>query len=260
VLSYNILFGAGVDRKYDDLLPPELRSRNRLPELISFINGVKPDILGIQEANGWNTGNPSIIRQVARQLDMNYYLAEAPNDFHVVLLTKFKIVSMENLSGTEGSPIFESMRALRATLLTPDGQSLNVFIVHFDPFSTRIRLHQVDALIDELEPYKEQVTSLLGDMNFCVGWPEYTILGHAGWQHAAVATDIDQIWISPSATWTSKPLSLLGNFARDLRDLSDHMPVGTEINIYPAGVNNPVSTPYPYADQYIPGPDCRGLE
>jgi endonuclease/exonuclease/phosphatase family metal-dependent hydrolase len=256
VLSYNILFGAGVDRKYDDLLLPKLRNRNRLPELISFITAVNPDILGIQEANGWDTGTPSVIRQVARQLDMNYYLAKAPNDFHVVLLTKFKIVSIENLSGEEGDINFETMRALRATLLTPDEQSLNVFIVHFDPFSTRIRLHQVDALIHELEPYNEQTTILLGDMNFCVGSPEYKIVEQAGWQPIAVATDIDQLWISPAAKWTSKPLSMLGNFALHLRDLSDHLPVGAEISIYSTSASAPIFTSFPYTHRYAPGPDC----
>jgi endonuclease/exonuclease/phosphatase family metal-dependent hydrolase len=257
VISYNVLFGAGVDRQYDDLLPAELRNKNRLPGLVSFIDGVKPGILGIQEANGWNTGSPLVVEQVAEQLEMNdYYLAEAPNDFHVVLFTKFKITEAENLSGTEGDAMFETMRALRATLLTPDGQSLHVFVVHFDPFSTRVRLHQVEALIDHVELYKEQGTIILGDMNFCVHSPEYATLARAGWKHIALANDIDQIWISPIANWSSQPLPVLGNFAREFIDLSDHLPVGAEISMYPGGVAAPASTTYPYADQYSPGPDC----
>jgi endonuclease/exonuclease/phosphatase family metal-dependent hydrolase len=256
VISYNVLFGAGVDRQYDDLLPTELRNTNRLPELVSFIHGVKPDILGIQEANGWNTGSPLVVEQVAEQLEMNYYLAEAPNDFHVVLFTKFEIVEAENLSGKEGDATFETMRALRATLLTPEGQSLHVFVVHFDPFSTRLRLHQVWALIDRVEPYKEQRTIILGDMNFCVRSPEYATLRQAGWKHIALATDIDQIWIAPIANWSSQPLPVPGNFARGSIDLSDHLPVGAEISMYPGWVRAPASTTYPYTDQYSPGPDC----
>ena len=256
VMSYNVLFGAGVDRQYDDLLPVELRNENRLPEFLSIINGVKPGILGIQEANGWDRGDPPVVQQVANQLHMNHYLANAPNDFHVVLLTKFEITSVENLSGKEGDTIFETMRALRATLLTPDEQSLNVFVIHLDPFSTRIRLYQVEALLNELEPYKEQTTILMGDMNFCVGWPEYTIVEQAGWQHVAVATDIDQIWISPAVHWASKPLFLLGNFAMDLRDASDHLPVSSEISIYPNSAGTPISTSSALADLYSPGPDC----
>jgi endonuclease/exonuclease/phosphatase family metal-dependent hydrolase len=256
VISYNVLFGAGVDRKYDDLLPVDLRNKNRLPEFLSIIDGVKPDILGIQEANGWDRGDPPIVEQVAEHLDMNYYLANAPNDFHVVLLTKFEIIAVENLSGEEGDVIFETMRALRATLLTPDKQFLNIFVVHLDPLSTRIRLYQVEALINQLEPYREQTTLLLGDMNFCVGWPEYTMLEQAGWQHVAVATDIDQIWISPAANWTSQSLHPPGNIAMDLRGLSDHLPVGSEISIYPDSVGTPTSTTYSLADRYSPGPDC----
>ena len=256
VMSYNVLFGAGVDRQYDDLLLPELRNKNRLPELVSFIKGAKLDILGIEEANGWNRGDPRVVEQVAEQLEMNYYLAEAPNDFHVVLLTKFEITEAKNLSGKEGDTVFETMRALRATLLTPNEQSFNIFIVHLDPFSTKIRLYQLDALMDELEPYKGQTTILMGDMNFCVDWPEYTILEKAGWQHVALATDIDQIWISPTANWTSKPLRILGSSASNLRRLSDHLPASAEISIYPTGAGTNMSTPYPYADRYVPGPDC----
>jgi endonuclease/exonuclease/phosphatase family metal-dependent hydrolase len=253
VMSYNVLFGAGVDRHYDKLLLPELRNKNRLPELVSFIKAAKLDILGIEEANGWNRGDPRVVEQVAEQLEMNYYLAEAPNGFHVVLLTKFEITEAKNLSGKEGDPVFETMRALRATLLTPNGQSLNIFIVHLEPFATKIRLHQLDALMDELEPYKGQTTILMGDMNFCVDWPEYTILEQAGWQHVALATNVDQIWISPTANWTSKPLLIPGSSARGL---SDHMPVSAEIGIFQTTARTTMSTPYPYADRYVPGPDC----
>ena len=254
VMSFNILFGAGVDRRYDNLLVPELRNKSRVPGLVSFLNGVKPDILAIQEANGWNRGDPAVVEQIAEQLEMNYFLAEAPNEFHVMLFSKFKITTAENLSGKKGDATFETMRALKATLLMPDGGSLQVFVIHLDPFSTPIRLGQVAALMDHLEPYKTQTTILLGDMNFCVGWPEYKIVERAGWRYVAVATDIDMIWISPSANWASRPLLVLGNYARDLQGLSDHQPVGAEISIYPAGT--PVSRPYPYAEQYKPGPDC----
>jgi len=255
VMSYNVLFGAGVDRQYDDLLIPELRNKNRLPELVSFIKGAKLDILGIEEANGWNGGDPRVIEHVAEQLEMNYYLAEAPNNFHVVLLTKFEITEAKNLSGKEGNAVFATMRALRARLRTPNGQSLNIFIVHLDPFSTKIRLYQLNALMDELEPYKGQTTIFMGDMNFCVDSPEYTILEKAGWQHVALATDIDQIWISPIANWTSIPLLIPGSSTSDLRVLSDHLPVSAEISIY-SGARTNISTPYPYAGRYVPGPDC----
>ena len=233
VISFNILYGAGVDRRYDNLLVPELRNKSRVPGLVSFLKDVKPDILAIQEANGWNRGDPAIVEQVAEQLEMNYFLAEAPNEFHVVLFTRFKIATAENLSGKKGDATFETMRALRATLLTPDGGSLHVFVIHLDPFITSIRLGQVAALMDQLEPYKTQTTILLGDMNFCVGWPEYKIVEQAGWRHVAVATDLDMIWISPSANWTGRSLSLSGNDTTAFQGLSDHQPVGAEISIYP---------------------------
>ena len=93
-------------------------------------------------------------------------------------------------------------------------------------------------------------------MNFCVGSPEYTILARVDWRHVALATDVDQIWIPSATNWTVKPLLVLGKFARDLWSLSDHFPVGAEIILYPTWVGIPASTPYPYADRYVLGPDC----
>jgi endonuclease/exonuclease/phosphatase family metal-dependent hydrolase len=156
----------------------------------------------------------------------------------------------------EGDPVFETMRALWARLLTPRGQFLNIFIVHLEPFSTKIRLHQLDALMAELGPYKGQTTILMEDMNFCVHWPEYTILEQAGWQHVTLATNVDQIWISPDANWTSNLMAIPGNSARDLRGLSDHMPVSAELSIYPTGASTPMSTPSPFADRHEPGSGC----
>jgi endonuclease/exonuclease/phosphatase family metal-dependent hydrolase len=248
VVSYNILFGAGVDRQYDDLLPSELKNKNRLPELLSFLQEAKPDIMGIQEANGWDRGNPVVVHQVAEELAMNYYLAEAPNDFHVVLLTRFKIAAVENLSGKEGDPISETMRALRATLLNAEGQSLNVFIVHFDPFSTRIRLCQLDSMINQLDPYKEQTTILLGDMNFSVDSLEYVALRQAGWQPVAVSTEVDQIWIPADTDLSGKPPFMLES---PVSGLSDHLPVGAEFKLDPSPVGISASAPVP---QLVPMP------
>jgi endonuclease/exonuclease/phosphatase family metal-dependent hydrolase len=253
VISYNILFGAGVDRKYDKLLPPEARNKNRLPEFLSFFNEAKPDILGVQEANKWDGGSPPIVQQTAEQLDVNYYLAEAPNDFNVVLFTKFEIVETENLSGKEGDPVFETMRALRATLLTPEEHFLNVFVVHFDPFSARTRLYQLDVIIDKLKPYTVQKTILLGDMNFCVGSLEFMTLERAGWKHIAVASSVDQIWISPAPNWAGKPFIPLGDFAWTL---SDHLPVGTEISLYPTPAVIFTSTAYPQPDKVLSEENC----
>jgi endonuclease/exonuclease/phosphatase family metal-dependent hydrolase len=253
VISYNVFFGAGVDRQYDEHLPAELRNTNRVPEFVSFINEVRPDILGVQEANGWDGNTSPVVHQVAQQLNMNYYLAQAPNHFNLVLFTKFKILETQNLSGKEGDPVFETMRALRALLLTPDNQSLNVFVVHFDPFSTRTRLYQLDAMIDQLEPYKEQRTIVLGDMNFCVGWLEYIVLRRAGWQPVAVASEVDQIWVSQATGWIGKPLLPLENLPWEL---SDHLPVVAEFSVYATPVVSFTTTPDPQPDKPLSEEDC----
>ncbi len=73
-MSYNILYGAGVDRLWDTALPPNLAGQSRLSVLLS------------------------VIQQVGEELSMNYYLAWTASRFHLGLLTKFPILEAENLS------------------------------------------------------------------------------------------------------------------------------------------------------------------
>ncbi|MCI0478074.1 MAG: hypothetical protein L0Y55_17670, partial [Anaerolineales bacterium] len=102
ILSYNILYGAGVERQYDAGVLPHLVGKNRLPDLVSFVRTINPDVWSIQEANGWERGTPPVIQQVAQELGMNYHLAQTPGGFHLGLITKFEIVETENLSAEVG--------------------------------------------------------------------------------------------------------------------------------------------------------------
>jgi endonuclease/exonuclease/phosphatase family metal-dependent hydrolase len=124
-MSYNILLGAGVDRQRDKQLRPQYQNSNRFTDLIVLVKDANPDVLGLQEATDWDRGSPSVIQQVADELKMNYFLAKNPNQMNIAILSKFQIVDAENLSADIGDN-----GALRATLNTPDGEHLNVFVVH----------------------------------------------------------------------------------------------------------------------------------
>lgn len=244
VLSYNILWGAGVDREFDERLHPNQKStfanRNRLPELVSFIKGMNPDILGIQEAAGWDRGTPSVIQKVAEELGMNYYLASgAQSELHVGILSKFKIVETENLSLEVGN-----VGALRVKLTTLDGQPMNVFVVHLDPFSSDLRLCEANTLVQQMQPYFHQRTILMGDLNSRVGSQEYSRLEQAGLKSVAIERfwGIDQILISPSVNWSKT--GWFDSFTMPV-GISDHNPIGTEINLLPTLVTAPTYTPIP---------------
>jgi endonuclease/exonuclease/phosphatase family metal-dependent hydrolase len=233
VMSYNILFGAGVDPAWEQAaaqLSPFAYPGNRLAEIMVVIKAAKPDILGLQEAAGWNNGSPSLAQQVADELGMNYFLAQVDNGLHVVLFTKFEIVAAENLSPQVGN-----VGSLRAELALPDGQPLHVFVVHLDPFSTATRTRQLTLLTQEMALYRSALTLLLGDLNYyCLDNPEqcqeYNILNKAGWRLVQAGRyKIDQIWTSPPLAQSVEAISFPGATF----DISDHLPVGTIIEIVP---------------------------
>ncbi|MBE7555108.1 MAG: endonuclease/exonuclease/phosphatase family protein [Anaerolineales bacterium] len=231
VMSYNILFGAGADPGWEQAaakLSPFAYPGNRLPQILEVIKAAQPDIIGIQEAAGWDKGSPSLAEQVAAELGMNYFLAPTGSGLHVALFTRFKIVEAENLSTRMGN-----VGALRASLATPNGQPVHVFVVHLDPFSAKTRAAELVTLTQEMSPYLQSPTLLLGDMNFfCLDNPadcqEYQVLSQAGWRLATAGPyKIDQIWASPSLNPPVESLPFPGASF----DISDHLPVGAVINL-----------------------------
>ncbi len=233
VMSYNILFGAGVDPGWERAaaqLSPFAYPGNRLAEIMAVIKATKPDILGIQEAAGWNSGSPPLAQQVADELGMNYFLAQVGNGLHVALFIKFEIVAAENLSPQVGN-----VGSLQAELALPNGQPLHVFVVHLDPFSAATRTQELTILTQKMVPYLSTPTLLLGDMNYyCLDNPEqcqeYNVLNKAGWQLAQAGQyKIDQIWASPSLTQPIEAIS----FPSATFDISDHLPVGAIIEVVP---------------------------
>jgi endonuclease/exonuclease/phosphatase family metal-dependent hydrolase len=159
---------------------------------------------------------------------MNYFLAPVGNGLHLAVFSKFDIIETENLSQRMGN-----VGALRATLALPNGQRLHVFVIHLDPFAATTRANELRILTQEMAPYLQSSSLLMGDMNFyCLDTPEdcqeYQVLSRAGWRLALAGPyKIDQIWTSPSVNQPVEPLTFPGaNF-----DISDHLPVGAIINI-----------------------------
>ena len=225
-LTYNILYGAGVNRSRDKDLPLRLRDIDRTPLLMAFLKETNADIVGLQEVVGWQEGSPSFMETFAAELGMNYFLADSQlTDMNVAILTKYEIAETEDYSDQ-----IEAQSYLRAKLITPDGEPLNVFVVHLG--STLIgRSCEVEFLLTKMEPYKQQRTILMGDMNFGAGSPETDLLANAGWIWVTTEPNLarDQIWVSPSMVWTRNQwiLPLVDN-----RKVSDHYPLGSAFDIF----------------------------
>lgn len=237
VLSYNLLYGAGVERQFDSALPASLAGVSRLPELLAYIKRANPDIWAIQEANGWERGTPPVIDQVARELQMHAVLVKTPGGFHLGLLTKLEILDVRDLSPEVGR-----QGALVATLQSAQGDRLTVFVVHLDPATSEARLCELDALAKAIEPYRARPAIVMGDMNFAPASREYAQLTETGWKPVAVeqAWGIDQIWVSPGARWST------GDWFQSLGApgaISDHNPIGAELELYPVSTALPTLAP-----------------
>jgi endonuclease/exonuclease/phosphatase family metal-dependent hydrolase len=237
VMSYNILYGAGAEREFDSALPTEMIGKSRMPQLVAVIRNADPQIIGIQEANGWERGTPPVIAQVARELGMNYAFAKTATGFNLGFLSKFPIIESENLAADIGR-----QGVLRATLTSPDGEPLNVFVAHLDPGSADTRMCEIYALIQRMQPYTRQRTLLMGDMNFDASSREFAQLEQAGWKSVTIERSwgIDQIWIFPSVRWT------ISNWFDSLPEptgISDHNPIGAEIKILPNAIATPTLAP-----------------
>ncbi len=237
LLSYNLLYGAGVERQFDSALPSNLAGTSRLPELLSYVKRANPDIWAVQEANGWERGTPPLIDQVAQELNMHAVLMKSPGGFHLGLLTKFDILDTRDLSADVGR-----QGALRATLRTPRGDLLTVFVVHLDPATSEARLCEIDTLAKEMEPYRARQALIMGDMNFAPASREYARLVATGWKPVTIeqSMGIDQIWASPGVEWSTTDWfqSLIPPSA-----ISDHNPIGAELDLYSGSVVVPTLAP-----------------
>lgn len=238
VMTYNILTGAGVDT-----VPPWGQKYaaqkgfpgNRLSKVLEVIKAADPDILGIQEADGWDKGSPSVAQKVADELGMNYFIAESKSRADVVLFTKFDIKEVESYPTQFASP------ALRAELVTPSDQAINVFVVHLHATDKKINYQELSFMLGEMESYIDDLTILIGDMNFFYVWglkrlvehvlmiaPHVTDLCGAGWCHCA-GQDLDQIWTSPVLEPYAQPGPKIPSELT--RGTSDHMPVVARVRI-----------------------------
>lgn len=238
VATYNILYGAGRDRSNDERISDPFKGIDRSPLLIDYLTQLDADILGLQEATGWDTGDTPYIQTLSQKFGMNYFISTRP-EADSALMTKYPILEAEELSNDYNSII-------RASLQGPDGEPIHVFVAHLDSGSADHRTCGVEFLLQEMAPYVNQMTILMGDMNFRLDWNEWgsEALQAQGWRIVAIEgkLGIDQIWAVPSMQWqvTDWNASVVDN----LRKISDHLPVGRELQIYsPTGELAPLPVP-----------------
>ena len=231
VMTYNVLYGAGAtedcalkrENKYSNIKPAAL------DDIINVIESVNPEILGIQEAIQWEENDEAVAKDVSQRLGMNYALGPGWSDgWNVALYTRYEILETQTYT--------EEFRVggLRARLLTPWGEELNVFVVHLTANPLSVRTAELEFLVTEMEKFHDLYTLVIGDFNFTVS--DLSGFKDEGWNHLQ-GDGIDHIWGSPSIGISpdgslyieTVPINFDQNY---LLTLSDHLPVMVKTGIY----------------------------
>ena len=243
VMTYNVLYGAGVDAKEEQIANRWSSGKyhgNRLERVISVIKSVNPDIVGIQEACSWDKDSESAAKQVAKELGMNYFVGKSGRSrFNVALFSRFPIVT------AKGFPSDFSRAALQAEIKLPDGRPLYAFVGHFNPWDAGQKLQEIQFLAQQMKLYADDLGVLMVDANMAYreGKDTTDALRASGFLIAPFVKGIDQIW-------TSRPLSgsfkAGPNIPSDLTTgVSDHRPTVVVISIPPLEETEDTPSPAP---------------
>jgi len=144
-MTYNILTG-GRDRE----------GGGRLGAIIDVIRGVAPDVLLLEECNGFELDGQRTLYRLEHELGMRGVLCLADSGFHVALfLRRGRLLETHCLRR-------EVHHALLAATLELDGVIFRVIGTHLCPFGGDARLLEVQHIIRFL---REQNVVVLGDLN-----------------------------------------------------------------------------------------------
>jgi endonuclease/exonuclease/phosphatase family metal-dependent hydrolase len=145
LMTYNILTGGrdGIDD-------------SRLAKACELIRGVQPDVLVLNECNGFDDRGFRTLYQVEDALGMRGVLAHASTGYHVALFVRgARIVETHCLDA-------DVHHAVLAATLEVEGRRIVVVGAHLSPFGGEARLVEVQHLIRFL---REDDAFVLGDLN-----------------------------------------------------------------------------------------------
>jgi endonuclease/exonuclease/phosphatase family metal-dependent hydrolase len=228
-MTYNVLWGGGVDREFDSVVASRYQV-DRLTAILDVIKTANPDILAVQEAAGWDRGSPSVAEQVAGRLGMHYAVAKDDVNLNIVLFSKFPIESVQHAARRGGFYDGFNGVLLMAQVRHDSGRLLNVIAPHLNSQSPAVRTCQTEALTRLANALPKAPSVIIGDMNSRPTSAQSELLRAAGWQFAAAESTwtVDQIWVGPGVAFTKGGLL---NTSKATRELSDHLPVGVALTL-----------------------------
>jgi endonuclease/exonuclease/phosphatase family metal-dependent hydrolase len=233
LMTYNILMGGNMINETKEILLRTLETYD-------------PDVLAIQEANGWDAGNFAVTERFANELGYNYVYCKSLGDqpegaegtFDTIIMTRFEILESE-VNPDVGHCLG------RVKLALPNGEPLHVFNVHSPHWTCK---DNFPKLVKITQPYMDEHAVLMGDFNVVnptwyaekgamsamEGCPEILLESDWTWLEGNVLdSDIDQIWVSPSlAQYDFTAMYHRTEFLvhyNDIGAISDHRPKAVDI-------------------------------
>jgi hypothetical protein len=217
---------------------------DKLPQVISILQAYNADVLSIQEANGWLVNDFEIAGQVAEELGMEYIYCQADeasvdkngNTYDLVLFSKLEIKSFETFSNVSNCLI-------RAEVITPGGQSVQVFAADVKPDFDEVGCRNVENIASAIKSYANDSAILLGDMmmpppGVVMGYSQNQIecpplLVDAGFSFFSDVSKLDHVWVT-QAMLDLQSYKLPNPSTEPLvpknvvRNLSDHSPLAVD--------------------------------
>ena len=174
-MTYNILEGGNSRDPVDWKNSYFTSTEDRIPLLIKLIEEVNPDIVFLQECNGWANNNNEKLNRVANAVGMHGVIAPNNGSYLVAMLSRFPIASY---SWQPDDSIFR-WNILCADIELPNGKILKVASTHYGWWGNskwqekgttkkeklQVYIRQTDVLIAELEKYKDMPFIIGGDLN-----------------------------------------------------------------------------------------------
>lgn len=216
--------------------------QDKLPVITSIMQAYNPDVLAIQETNGWQLDDFAITKQVAADLGMEYIYCQSAtadengNTFDMVLMSGLEIKSSESYADVQNCLI-------RAEVLTADGQSVQVFATQINPNFDETACTNVENIVKAVQPFAADAAILLGDMTMpppgiLLGYPQSQIvcpplLEAAGFAFFTDVSRVDHVWATEALL--AKQSYKLPNPNKEplvpknvLRNASDHSPLAVD--------------------------------
>jgi exodeoxyribonuclease-3 len=141
LITYNILDGGG----------------ERLSLIAQVINDESPDIVVINEANGFDLNDNERLVSLGDLIAMpHYHLAPSgQRDYHVAIYSKLPLLSIEEIH-----PLVRA--GIRVVVSTSIGQ-VAIVGTHLSPYSEVDRLPEIELILSSLAGYNNRI--ILGDLN-----------------------------------------------------------------------------------------------